>query len=87
MILNLVLNGIIMVFSLGLLGISLFSYKRFKNTKLLFVSGVFLLFFIKSMITVLSFFVGFIPEIAPSIYLGFIDLAIITLLYLATLKR
>lgn len=87
MILNLILNGIIIVFSLGLLGISLLSYKKFRNTKLLFVSVVFFLFSLKALITVLSFFLGFAPKINSSIYAGFLDLTIIIILYLAMLKR
>lgn len=87
MIWTLVIGGIILVFSLGLFGISILSYRRYKNRKLLFVSTVFFLFFIKGILSVLSIFLDFIPKVGLFNYSGLIDLAVLILLYMATLKR
>ena len=87
MILTLVISGIIIVFALGLFIISILSYRKFGNKKLLFVSIVFLLLFIKGVLSALSVFVDFIPESDILPYSGLIDIGILTMLYLATLKR
>lgn len=84
---DLIISGIIIVFSLGLTVISILSYKKYRNPKLLFVSIVFILFFIKGIISVLSIFTEIVPKYDMFTYSGFIDLAVLILLYLATLKR
>ncbi len=84
---DLIISGIIIVFSLGLAVISILSYKKYRNQKLLFVFIVFILFLIKGSISVLSIFMEIIPEYDMFTYSGIIDLAVLILLYLATLKR
>jgi len=87
MLANLIISGIIIVFSLGLAVISILSYKKYRNQKLLFVSIVFILFLVKGLFSVLSVFTDIIPEYDMFNYSGIIDLAVLVLLYLATLKR
>ncbi|MFP4051225.1 MAG: hypothetical protein ACLFVB_05745 [Thermoplasmata archaeon] len=87
MIWTLVISGMIIVFALGLFIISILSYQKFRNKKLLFVSIVFSLLFIKGLISALSVFIDYIPESNLFPYSGLIDLGILTMLYLATLKR
>lgn len=87
MIWTLIISGIIMVFALGLFIISIFSYRKFRNKKLLFVSIVFSLLFVKGLISALSVFIDIIPESEMLPYSGLIDIGILAMLYLATLKR
>ena len=87
MIWTLIISGIIMVFALGLFIISIFSYRKFRNKKLLFVSIVFSLLFTKGLISALSVFIDFIPQSEMLPYSGLIDIGILAMLYLATLKR
>jgi hypothetical protein len=76
-------------FSLGLLFVSILSYRRHKNVKLLFVCVVFLLFLIKGIILSL----GLIYEeelssiVSSVIYTGLFDLLVLILLFAATLRR
>jgi len=87
MIWTLIISGIIIVFAFGLFIISILSYRKFKNKKLLFVSIVFSLLFIKGMISALSVFIDIIPKSDVLPYSGLIDIGILAMLYLATLKR
>ncbi|MFH1100675.1 MAG: hypothetical protein V1726_01385 [Methanobacteriota archaeon] len=82
-----ILSGFVTVFSLGLLAISLYSYRKSKNMKLLAVSCVFLIFLIKGIL--LSIGVFFPNSGMPSASLWFIlfDVVILLLLFIATLKR
>jgi len=77
----------ITVFSLGLLVVSLLSYKKHKNTKLLFVSVVFFIFFIKGIVLSLGIFLDYFSNLTYSIYLGLLDLVVLIMLFIATLKR
>ena len=52
---DIIINSFITMFSLGLLIVSLASYKKYKNTKLLFITAVFILFSIKAIIISLGF--------------------------------
>lgn len=84
---TIVLYAFITIFALGMLIVSLLSYRRFKNMQLLFVSIAFLVFFIKGLTQSLSLFIGEINVITTSIYLGLFDLVILIMLFVATLKR
>ena len=84
---SIILSPFILVFSLGMLLTSLMSYHRSKNLKLLFVSLVFLLFFLRGIFlaagSVFDEFNGWISLFS----FGVLDLIILLLLFLATLKR
>jgi len=82
-----ILSGFVTVFSVGLLSISLYSYRKSKNMKLLAVSCVFLVFLVKGIL--LSIGVLFPDSGMPSASLWFVvfDVIILLLLFIATLKR
>ena len=82
---GIVLNACITIFSLGMLIVSLLSFKKYKNVKLIFVSLAFLVFLIKGLIQSFGLFYGEI--ITSSTYFGLFDLVILILLFIATLKR
>jgi hypothetical protein len=79
--------GFITIFSLGMLLLSILSYKRSKNFKILFVAMVFFLFFIKGFLLSLSLFITEINDIVSIQFLGVFDLLMIVLLFIATLKK
>jgi len=74
----------ITIFALGLLLVSIASYHRHKNLKLLFVSCVFLVFFVKGILLSLSLFNINIVDLPSN---NLFDLIILILLFIATLKR
>jgi len=84
---GLIINAGITVFSLGLLLVSILSYRRYRNNKLLFVSFVFLIFFIKGVILSLGLFSQQLTDMISNPYFGFLDLIILVFLFIATLKR
>jgi hypothetical protein len=84
---TIIMSAFITIFSLGLLTISLASYRKHKNTKLIFVSVVFLIFFIKGVILSLSLFIDPLGVFQSVIPIGLFDVIILMLLFLATLKR
>ena len=84
---SVVLGACITIFSLGMLIVSLLSYRKYKNIKLIFVSSAFLIFFIKGIILSLSLFYEEMAVINSSTYTGILDLIILILLFMATLKR
>lgn len=84
---DIIISAFITIFSVGLLAVSLASYKKYKNLKLLFVSLVFLVFLIKGVLLSLGLFNEDIATILTSTYAGLFDLAILILLFIATLKR
>ena len=84
---EIVLSAFITIFSVGLLFVSLASYRKYKNLKLLFVSLVFLVFLIKGVLQSISLFSGEIPLLNLFINSGLFDLLILILLFIATLKR
>lgn len=77
----------ITIFSFGLCIVSFLSFYKFKNLKLIFVCLAFLVFFIKGILQSLGLFVEEFAIIPASFYLGLLDLIILILLFLATLKR
>jgi len=85
-----ILSACITIFSAGLLVVSILSYRRYKNTKLLIISGVFIVLFIKGLL--MSYFV-FDPGSSPvetllvGSWSGVFDVVVLVLLFYATLKR
>lgn len=84
---SIIIYGFITIFSIGLFFISLFSYYKSKNKKLLFVSIVFLLFFIKGVILSLSLFISDLNLIITIPIIAIFDLIVLFLLFIATLKK
>lgn len=84
---NISIAACVTVFSLGLLFISLLSYHRTKNIKLLFVSLVFLVLLIRGILLSISLFNEQLKPLVTMPYVGLLDLTILTLLFIATLKR
>ncbi len=84
---DIVISAFITIFSVGLLAISLASYKKYKNIKLLFVSLVFLVLLIKGILLSLGLFYEDLIMVNSMPYSGLFDLMILILLFIATLKR
>ena len=87
---QIVLSACITIFSLGLLVVSLASYQKYKNVKLLVVSIVFLVFFVKGFLMSLRVFfseLSWVDGIVSGSYNGVFDLFVLVLLFIATLKR
>ena len=86
-VLELFILSIIIVISFGLLVLSLFAYRKNKNLKMLFISFVFLVFFIKVVLYNISLFVSEINIFDSMISIWIFDLVILVLLYVASMKR
>ncbi|MCX6665931.1 MAG: hypothetical protein NT038_07750 [Euryarchaeota archaeon] len=87
-VITICISACITIFSLGLLWISLASYRKYRNIKLLVVSLVFVVFFIRGILFSLSlFYKDMVGLISSGIVDGLIDLSILVLLFIATLKR
>ena len=84
--LDLFLRACFSGFSLVLLAVSLSAYKRFRETRLAVVTGAFLLFFIISLLVLLSGFTG-LDEFDISSFLVAMNLGILLCLYFAIVKR
>jgi len=84
---SIIIDASITIFALGLFIVSLLSYRKYKNGKLLFVSLVFFIFLAKGMLLSLSLFYSQFADIISNPYVGLFDLVILILLFLATLKR
>ena len=84
---SIIIYGFITVFSIGLFSVSILSYYKSKNKKLLFVSTVFFLFFIKGVVLSLSLFISDLNEIITIPILAAFDLLVLFLLFIATLKK
>ncbi len=77
----------VMALSVALVGISISSYRRTGNSKLLFTVGAFVVFFL---VSVALFAYEFTPDADPRGALsavGLLNLVVLALLYFATLKR
>jgi len=81
------LSAGITILSFNLLVVSLLTYKKFRNIKLLFISCVFLLFFIRGVIFSYDALMGKSIDLFSLMYLLVFDLVILVLLYLTSLKR
>lgn len=86
-IISIVIDACITIFALGLLLISLLSYRKYKNAKLLVVSLIFFVFFVKGIILSLGLFNEQLSDLISNPYTGLFDLAVLVLLFVATLKR
>ena len=84
---DIIINSFITMFSLGLLVISLATYKNYKNPKLLFITAVFVVFSIKAIIISLGLFHETVIPLIASSYFRLFDLIILLLLFIAVLKR
>lgn len=85
---QIIMSAFTTIFSIGLLLVSLGSYLRYRNFKLLFVSMVFLVLFIKGiLLTVALFNETFATVVQPFLSNGLFDLVILIFLFIATLKR
>jgi len=84
---SIVLDAGITIFALGLLLVSLFSYRKFKNSKLIFVILVFLIFFVKGLVLSFGLFNNQMLNVISNPYFELFDLIILVLLFVATLKR
>ena len=82
-----IISAFITIFSLGLFIISLTSYRKYKNQKLLFVCLVFLVFLLKGILLSIQLFTNEFPLLNDSTSSGLFDLMILILLFIATLKR
>ena len=82
-----VISAFVTILSLGLLTVSFVSYRKYRKTKLFFVSCVFLVFLIKGMLLSIGLFFDDVAIFSTGIYGGFFDMIILILLFIATLKR
>ena len=84
---SMLLYGFLMVISIGLLIISIFSYTKSHNKKLLFVTAVFFIFAVEGIIMSISLFVD-LPSYLISIRsICFFNLIALVMLFMATLKK
>ena len=81
------ISAIITIFSLGLLLVSLASYRKYHNTKLLFVTLVFLVFLLQGILLSLNIFFEFLTNDLLVVGMSVVDTVVLVLLFLATLKR
>jgi len=84
---EIVISALITIFSIGLLVVSLASYKKYKNLKLLFVSLIFGILLIKGILLSIGLFNEDYLFLNSMPYSGLFDLGILVLLFIATLKR
>ena len=84
---SIIISPFLIVFSLGMLITSIMSYHRSKNIKLIFVSLVFLIFLIKGIIIALTIAYQEFTVLTSLSYFGTLDVIILILLFIATLKR
>ena len=78
------------IFAIGLLAISLSSYRKHRNKKLVIISVVFIILLIKGFLYTLDVFIfdlTILDTLLYSIYSGLFDLVILVLLFIATVKR
>ena len=69
-----------------LLIMNLYTYKNTKNKKILIVSGIFILFFIQALLLFLSEFLDGIDFVKEVRVLLLIDLLVVLIIYIATVK-
>jgi hypothetical protein len=75
--------SIVTILSLILLALTFFSYRRYKNVKLLFISSVFFFLFLRGILLSLSLFYEQIADFTSSAYVWLFDLIVLILLYVA----
>jgi hypothetical protein len=84
---NIIISAGITILALGMFLVSIYSYRRFKMSKLLLVSGAFFIFFIKGLLLSADLFTNLFTGFTSSIYFHLFDVLILILLFSATLKR
>jgi len=84
---SIIIDACITMFALGLFVVSMMSYKKYNNKKLLFVSLVFAIFLVKGIMLSLSLFNAEFAGFLSNPVIGIFDLVILVLLFMATLKR
>jgi len=84
---NIIIFACITILSLALLIISIISYWKYKNSKLIFIGLIFFFFFIRGILLSISLFNDQIKEVISSTYIWLFDLMILVVLYLTSLKR
>ncbi|MEM0467108.1 MAG: hypothetical protein QXL17_07915 [Candidatus Thermoplasmatota archaeon] len=84
---QIIISACVTTFSLGLLIVSVTSYRKHKNQKLLFVSAVFFLLLIKGISLSIGLFVEDVLIWLYPLYSSLFDVFILLLLFVATLKR
>jgi len=84
---SVLLSAGITIFSLGLLIVSLISYRKHRNMRLLFISIILLTLLIKGMLFTVHVFLVEIPALETSVFNGVFDFIILLLLFIATVKR
>jgi hypothetical protein len=82
-----ILGASITIVSFNLLIVSLFSYWKYRNIKLLFTSVIFFLFLLKGVILSLSLFYELLVPVQSFLYIWVFDLIILVFLYITSLKR
>lgn len=86
-LMNISIVGITTVFSIGLFIISLNSYRKAQKKKILFVSLVLLLFFIKNLLLSILLFTAQIENTITILALELFDLLILVFLFIAVLTK
>ena len=84
---SVIIDACITIFALGLFIVSLLSYRKYKNVKLIFVSLVFFVFLIKGILLSISLFNEQLAGLTSIPYFRLFDLLVLILLFIATLKR
>jgi len=82
-----IIYGFLTIFSFGMWVISIFSYQKSRNKKILFVNIVFLLFLLKGVLLSLSIFLTDLQEFLSISLFAVFDLLILFLLFVAVLKK
>ena len=85
-VLDLFISASITVLSLGLFILSMLGYLKRKNTKMIFVSLVFLVFLVKGILLSLGVFSSEIIVLNSSFNPWIFDLVVLVLLYVTSLK-
>jgi len=81
------ISSAVTIVSIVLLAVTLYSYKKSRNPKLIFIVFVFLLFFIRGLLLSIGLFYDPLWSFVTSYYVWVFDLIILTVLYLAALTR
>lgn len=84
---DIVFYAIITVFSLVLVIISFLSYWKYQKPKLLLIGVVFLLFLTRGILLSIGLFIPLIQEFTSSIYIWVFDIAMLTVLYITSLRK
>jgi hypothetical protein len=85
-IIELFLTASITMLALGLMILSLLGYRKNHNTKMLFITMVFFVFLIKGLLFTIDLFIEDFTIFASNLNIWFFDLAVLVLLYIASLK-